>query len=422
VTTNITLPSYGTALELLLQTCAVSAPEQVVLRLAAGRVLAMPAAALLNVPAFDNAAMDGYALRAADTVGASSAMPVNLAIAGSLAAGAAPAAGTSRGQAWEIMTGAVLPAGCDAVVPRERVEVRSGTATGHVAINQPAPVGANVRRTGEDYRVGDGIVIPGTWLDSRHIMALAACGHDEVIVRRRPRVAILVTGSELATGGLPGRAATIRDSNGPGLSAALEELGAEVSECCHAPDDLSALTLALQRLQQANDLVISTGGVSAGRLDLVPAAAVAAGATLIFHKVAIRPGKPLLVARSPTGSVLVGLPGNPVAVAVGLRFFVAQAVRAMLGQAPETTVTGTLRTPFSGRGDVDFFAKARVSLADQGSLQAEILPGQESFRIAPLVAANAWAMVPRGCTALNAGDSVRLFSVSPRGVWESPGS
>ncbi len=420
---------YEEALRLL-QAGAARLPRRVVRAAdAAGEVTSGAACSRLTVPGFANAAMDGYVLRAAATSAATPANPVRLGIAGLIAAGSAPPAraetaraetgsaglATPGEEAWEIFTGAPVPAWLDAVVPVERV-TRPGAGAGqppHVVITGPLQPGQNVRQAGEDFVAGQTVVASGTRLAPHHLMGLAACGVDEVSVAARPRVAVLTTGSELEHQGAdlaPGR---IRDANGPYLHAILPGLGAALVTAGTAADDAGTLRDHLRRLAGAADVVVTTGGVSAGRLDLLPAVVRETGGEIVFHKVAIRPGKPVLHARLPGGALLFGLPGNPLAVAVGMRFFVIPALRALQGLAPERTEPAVTLEPVRSRGNLRFFAKACAELDATGQRRVRLLPGQESFRIAPLLQANCWAIVPEGVGEIPAGGLLQTLPLYP---------
>lgn len=402
--------SYAEALALMHAGIARLPARVVPLDAALGLVTAGPAVARLTVPGFANAAMDGFALQAAATAHASEAAPVRLAVAGLVAAGSPPPAGPVR-DAWEILTGAPVPSGCDAVVPVERVTRGGDPAV--IELTSPLRAGQNVRQAGEDFVTGQVVADDGVCLGPHHLMGLAACGVDHVSVAATPRAAVLTTGSELVQAGTalaPGR---IRDANGPYLAAALPRLGVHVGETVTAPDQPEPLRDHLARLGRVHDLVLTTGGISAGRLDLLPAAIRAAGGEIVFHKVAIRPGKPVLFGRLPGGALLFGLPGNPLAVAVALRFFVVPALRRLQGLPPEAPLRAALTEPLRGRGSLRFFAKAASRVDGEGRNVVRILPGQESFRIAPLLAANCWAVVPEGAAEIPAGHLLDTLPLYP---------
>ena len=278
--------------------------------------------------------MDGFALRSADTTRATAADPVRLAVAGSVAAGQPPPTATPDHSAWEIMTGAAMPAPCDAVIPVERVE-RLAWQSQRIHVREPLRSGQNRRAAGEDFQVGDLMLAAGEAVSPQAIMALAAVGQDRVATRPMPRVVVITTGGELTASGPPDTVSRIRDVNGPYLTAMLDALRIPLVAHRSVGDDPDALRRELASVGGDCEIIITTGGVSAGRLDYVPAMLAQLGATVLFHQVAIRPGKPLLFARLPAGPLLFGLPGNPMAVAVGLRFFVLPAIRALLGQGRE---------------------------------------------------------------------------------------
>lgn len=411
--------SYQEALDLLLAGTTRQPPRVLPLAGAAGQVTSGIATARLTVPGFANAAMDGYALRAAATATASPASPARLPVGGLIAAGSAaprvPDAGAGDEQAWEIFTGAPLPATFDAVVPVERV-TRVAPEDGQqplVVITSPLQPGQNVRLAGEDFRAGTTVVPSGTRLAPHHLMGLAACGVDEVRVAARPRVAVLTTGNELEDHGATPAPGRIRDANGPYLRALLPRLGADVVASTTAADDGDELRAQLGRLAATADVVLTTGGVSAGRLDLLPAAVRDCGGQVVFHQVAIRPGKPLLHARLPGGALLFGLPGNPLAVAVGMRFFVIPALRALLGLPPEVPTPAVTAAAVRGRGNLHFFAKALAAVDASGQRRVQLLPGQESFRIAPLLRADCWAIVPAGVAEIPAGGLLQTLPLYP---------
>lgn len=406
--------SYQEALGIILAGSTVLGRRNVPLQAAAGRISAEALQARLDVPAFANAAMDGYAVAASDTASASAEQPAILPVAGTVVAGLAPPRAAS-GSAWEIMTGAPLPAGLDAVVPVERIaeHVPGGPALTAIRLQQPALPGQNVRRMSEDFRRGDRVVAAGTRLAPHHLMGLAACGLDEVSVCEPPRMAILTTGSELASSGSTLQPGQIRDANGPYLQALLTRLGSEGSTQRSAADSVAALRAELAQLADRCELILTTGGVSAGRLDLVPDVVRALGGEILFHKVAIRPGKPILLARLPGGTLLFGLPGNPLAVAVGMRFFVMPALRAMQGMAAEVFTPALCDAAVRSRGQLRFFAKAHRHIDAEARSRVEILPGQESFRIGPLLKANCWAIIPEGDTDLPAGSTILTAPLYP---------
>ena len=408
--------SYATALQHILQACQPLPPERVPLGQALGRVLAQDVQAGEDLPPFDNSAMDGFALAGGGEVLVAGH---EFAVAGSHAAGDGLAAYADG--ACEIMTGASLPNGLDSVVPVEQVSILERDGDGRplrIRLEAAVPPGAHVRRRGEDVALGERVAFAGTPLTSASHMLLAALGVATLAVRPRVPAALFTTGRELiddpAQPLLPGQ---IRNSNGPFLADRLEEAGACVVHRETVGDDVAAFTAALERgLAAGARVVLSTGAVSMGRHDFVPDALRALGATIVFHKVAIRPGKPLLFARLPGGQLYFGLPGNPVSSAVGMRFFVEPALRAMLGLPQEQPLLLPLAADARKKPGLRFFLKARAALAAGARLQVELMAGQESFRIKPLLDANAWAVLDAEADILPAGTLVPVFGLDGRGI------
>ncbi|WP_133479939.1 gephyrin-like molybdotransferase Glp [Cognatilysobacter segetis] len=396
---------YDDALQRLLSQAAPTAVERVAAAEAEGRVLAARLCSPEALPPFDNSAMDGFALACGER-------PIvagtEFDVAGASAAGDGIAEAHAPA-AWEIMTGAPMPRGFDSVVPVEQVHVLERAAGRPSRIRLEADVAArqHVREAGSDIAPGAVIAEAGTVCDAALVMVCAAVGIGEVEVRRRPRAALVNTGRELVDD--PRRALAggeIRNSNGPFLAARLRSAGAEVMGVRTVEDDADAFLAAIDSMPGA-DVVISTGAVSMGRFDFVPDALARRGATTLFHKVAIRPGKPLLAARLPSGALFFGLPGNPASTAVGLRFFVEPVLRAMLGMPPERVIRLPLRAAYAKRVPLRMHLKARLAF-DADGLGVEVLAGQESFRIRPLLAANAWAIVPPDVERLEAGELVEV--------------
>jgi molybdopterin molybdotransferase len=400
------------ARDLILAACAPLPVHEVPLAEATGRVLAAAVRAPGALPPFDNSAMDGYALGGgAEALAAGSEWPIE----GEQAAGD----GVARAQrgAWEIMTGARLPEGLDRVIPVEQTERLE--APPRVRLLADVATGENVRTAGSDVAAGETVLAAGRVLAPQQLMLLAALGVASVAVAGRPRVAVLCTGRELADDpAAPLAPGQIRNSNGPFLAARLPRAGAELVHIETVGDEVEAFLAAFARARTAGArVVVSTGAVSMGRYDFVPQALERLGAETIFHKVAIRPGKPLLFARLPDGTLFFGLPGNPIAVAAGLRFFVEPALRAMLGLPREAPWRVPLAADYTKKPRLRFHLKTRVALDEQGRLVARVLAGQESYRIRPLAEANAWVVVPVEATELPAGT---LVDVCGLGHLESP--
>ncbi|MGN6320468.1 MAG: molybdopterin molybdotransferase MoeA [Dyella sp.] len=396
--------AYADALRIVLAASSKAPVENVPISACIGRILAAPVISAADLPPFDNSAMDGFALRGHSIVPAGTELDIE----GEQAAGDGIA--QARNGAWEIMTGARLPDGLDRVIPVEQTERVSST---RVRLLANVEAGQNVRTAGSDVSFDENVLATGTMLQPQHVMLLAALGVPSVPVAERPRVAVLCTGRELvddATQALaPGQ---IRNSNGPFLAARLPLAGAQVVHVETVGDDATAFEAALRRALDAGaKIIITSGAVSMGRYDFVPQALERIGAQTLFHKVAIRPGKPLLFAKLPGDVLLFGLPGNPIAVAVGLRFFVEPALRLMFGLPQETPLRVPLSKPYSKKPRLRFHLKSRLHIDTQGRLAVEVLDGQESYRIRPLSEANAWAVVPADVDALLAGALVDVHGL-----------
>ena len=402
--------AYDEALALVLAEAAPLAIERRAPQDALGLVLAEAVASEADLPPFDNSAMDGFALRAAGEVLAAGR---EFDVSGAQVAGDEAAAADDG--AWEIMTGARMPGGLDSVVPVERVEVLERDKGGRplrIRLSADVPSGDNVRLRGEDIASGAPAVAAGSRIGAAELMVLASLGVTAVAVRRRARVAVINTGRELVDDpARPLASGEIRNSNGPFLAARAAAAGADIVLRETVGDEPEMFLAALERALGAGaDVVLSTGAVSMGRHDFVPDALRGIGADIRFHKVAIRPGRPLLFARLAGGALFFGLPGNPVSSAVGLRFFAEPALRAMAGMAAERPLRMPLADAYRKRAPLRFHLKGRVELVD-GCLRARVLQGQESFKVLPLLAANAWIVVPPESMALEAGGMVDVHGL-----------
>ena len=393
------LPSIDDALALVLAEARPLHAEDVHVASAAGRVLAGDAEALVDLPPFDSSAMDGYALRAGDT-------PGTLELVGQSAAGAPSPRAVAPGEAVEISTGAVVPPGADAVVPVELTTAE----TGRVVV--PAAVGENdnIRRRGGDLRAGDVVVAAGTGLGPTQLGALAAAGLASIRCARRPRVAVLATGSELRAPGEPLGPGQIYESNTTLLAAQLASAGAEPVVLETVADDEGATRAALER-GLAHDVLVTSGGVSVGPHDLVRALLAELGVREVLWRVAVKPGKPLSFGLA--GSTLVfGLPGNPVSSLVGFELFVRPALRALQGarEPGPRYLPGLLGAPVRREEGRDQLVRARMRVEDAG-VRLDPLSGQESHMIGRAAEADALVLVRRGAGELAAGAPVRYLPV-----------
>ena len=379
---------------LVLARALTLATEHVSVWEAAGRVTAEPAQALVDLPSFPSSAMDGFAVRAGDLPGA-------LPVVERIAAGRPATRSLQAGEAMEISTGGVVPDGADAVIPLEYVVQRDN----EIEAREALPVGAHIRPRGSDASAGDVVVAAGVRLGAAQLGALAAAGVAAVACARRPRVAILATGSELARLGDPLAPGQIYDSNGLMLAAALAAPGADIELLPAVADDEPAHRQALER-GLAADVLVTSGGVSVGPHDLVRAIEAELGVEEVFWRIAIKPGKP--VSFGVRGATLVfGLPGNPVSSLVGCELLVKPALRALQGQREPLPrfESGVLASALSRNDARDEFVRARSRLDRSGAV-LEPLSGQESHMIARAAQADALVHVPRGDGELAAGARV----------------
>ena len=386
-------------------------PLELTLLDAHGCVLAEDVAATHPLPPFDNSAMDGYAVRAADIATASESAPVSLPVVGDVAAGSSTPYSVQPGLCVRIMTGAPLPPGADTVIPQEWTD--EGLA--QVAIRRSAGVGAHVRRAGEDVTPGTVVLAAGTHLGATQVGLLAAVGRDRVLARPRPRVVILSTGSELVDPGQPLTPGKIPDANSALLTAAADEAGAIAFRVGIVPDDPRQLLDTLEDQLIRADLVLTSGGVSVGAYDVVKDALGRLG-TVAFDKVAMQPGMPQGFGRiGPDETPFFGLPGNPVSAYVSFEVFVRPVLRRMLGVDPITrpVVRARLTESLSSPPGKRSFARAWLSV-EGGTYVVSPVGGSGSHLIASLSAANALVVVPESTTELEANATVDVMMLERR--------
>lgn len=388
------LLSFEAAQELVLEHATGLPAEAVPVAEAAGRVLAEPALAAIDLPPFDSSAMDGFAVRAADT-------PGTLPIGARIAAGRPARRPLEAGEAMAIATGAVVPEGADAVIPFEYVV----DSDNRIEIANAVTVGDNVRPAGSDVRAGDVVVPAGVRLGPAQVGALAAAGVPEVRSPRRPRAAVLATGSELRRPGEPLEPGEIYEANGLILVAQLAGAGAEVERIPAVADEEDAHREAIARGLKA-DVLVTTGGVSVGPHDLVRSVEAGLGVEEIFWGVSIKPGKPISFGVG-GGCLVFGLPGNPVSALVGFELFVRPAVLALQGAAEPLPrfERAPLQASVRRNRERDELIRARVVRSDDG-VRLEPLVGRESHMIAQAAAADALVLVRSGDGQLEQGDLV----------------
>ena len=377
-------------------------------------VLARDVISTEEVPNFSNSAMDGFAVRSVETNGANEDNPVRLEVRGCILAGELAPAIDQKESCCEIMTGSVMPTGFDAVIPVEQVEITDEGGRAFIVINQSVQTGRNVRFSGEDFKPGQVVAKKGQLLNPHILMAINANKIESVSVYRPPNIGILTTGSELETVNQKENSPTIPNTNGPFLQSSIRRMGIPCNGMVSVGDSSQMILEKIQDFMDLeSDIIIISGGVSAGKADFVPGALRTLGAEILFHKVWIRPGKPILMAKLSTGQFVFGLPGNPVSVAVGFRFFVNQAIRILQDQALEEPISAINKNEFKKPEKFCFFAKAQTGYTQSGNLEAEILSGQESFKLSPFYQANSWMILPEGTDVIKAGEKIDVMPLQP---------
>jgi molybdopterin molybdotransferase len=392
------------AQDLILERARVLDSERVPIERAYGRVLTEDVASRVDLPPFPSSAMDGYALRSADTAAA----PVSLAVAGAVSAGSPSTRPLAAGEAMAISTGGAVPDGADAVVPIELTRQTDG----RVEIGSAVEPGANVRGRGGDVTAGTVVLERGTVLGASQVAALAAGGIAEVQCAKRPRVGVLVTGSELRKPGDPLGPGEIYESNGLMLAAQLTSAGAVPAQLGVVTDDEQEHRIAMERALLGFDMLVTSGGASVGPHDLVRKVQADLRVEEVFWGVAVKPGKPIAfgVRRD---HLVFNLPGNPVSALVCFELFVRPAVAALQGvpQPLPAFSQGVLAAPISRNPTRDEYVRSRAERsADDVVLHP--VSGQESHMIVSAARANALVELPRGEGELSAGAEVRYLALT----------
>jgi len=394
---------YEEALSIVLSHCPTLPTEKVYLLDALGRVLAEDVISEEDRPSFDNSAMDGYAVHWEDIKDA----PVELLVVGEIPAGAEESFELPRGCAVKIFTGAPIPKGATAVVPVEYTEAKNGK----VLIKEAFKEGANIRRKGEELKAGEIVLQKGTILRHYEIGLLASLNKVQVEVSRRPRVAVLSTGDEIKDLGEPiTKPSQIRTSNGYTLMAGISLAGGEPHYLGIVPDEPDRLKKALSQLEDY-DVFITTGGVSAGDRDYIKTLVEEVGVKVHFHKVRIKPAKPILFGTYKEGKGLFfGIPGNPVSCAMAFDLIVKPALLKMQSAKDymPKTLWAKLKRDFSRRDpERREFVRAVLSLEGQ-DLVCDYIPKLQSHMLTSYVGANCYMVVREGVKELKGGELVEV--------------
>lgn len=431
------LLSVEAAREAVLAQAVTVGTERVATAVALGRVVAGPVVARVSLPPWPNSAMDGYAIRAADTAAATEEAPIQLRVIGDVRAGAAPGVAIGPGTAARIATGARLPDGADAVVPVElttpldaggRPGSRGRDAAGPLPsaclVHQVVPAGGSIREEGSDLRAGATLLDAGAALTPATVALVAGAGVAQVIVHCRPRIGVLATGDEVRRPGDPLGPAGIPDANGPGLRAQVTGAGGEAIDLGIATDDLADVLKRLRGgIEVDADALIVSGGVSVGPYDVVKTAMETIGRVDLW-RVAVQPGKPFAFGTAPRPGggppiLVFGLPGNPVSSAVTFELFVRPAIRRLAGRrellrATDRGVLDEAVTKSTGRRaylrvTAERDAEGTPTRDERGRVRIRLAGGQGSHVLSALAAADALAIVPEADDALPAGAEVAIW-------------
>jgi molybdopterin molybdotransferase len=388
------------ALEAILSSVRLLETERVDIVASLGRVLAETIESRREIPPWDNSSMDGYAVRAADTARGSVELPV----VGRITAGQMASAALGAGQAMRIFTGAPLPAGADAVVPQEDVDADGD----RIKIRGAVERGAYVRPRGEDLHQGETVLEPGHAIGPAEVGMLATLGVPQVRVYRRPRVAILSTGDELADLGTEPTASQIPNTNTYSLMAQVIEAGGEPIALGVVPDRLEAIEARIAAARSA-DALVSSAGVSVGDMDFVKEALTRAGAELRLWRVAMRPGKPITFG-SLQGRPVFGLPGNPVSAMVTFELFVRPALRLMAGhrQVQRPRVRARALAPIPNPGQRRGYLRVVLTPDGRGGYGARLTGEQGSAILRSMVLADGLAVMA-GDTVIAEGAEVEVI-------------
>jgi molybdopterin molybdotransferase len=394
------------AIQIVKQHTPLLATESVELANALGRFLAEDIVADSELPPFDRSQMDGYAVRANDL---QAAMPTRLKIVGESAAGRGWHQEMNPGEAVRIMTGAPVPAGADSVQQVELTRELDGGS--EVDILKPVSLGRSIVRRGSEIKAGETVLSAGEQINAGMMAVVASFGYAQVAVGKRPRVAVLATGTELvAVDKEPGRD-QIRDSNNFSIAAYAELAGAIVERLPLAGDDTALLTRQISEAAKRSNIVITSGGVSVGVYDFTKTALKELGAELFFERVALRPGKPTVFARLPHGTFVFGLPGNPVSVSVTFNLFARTAILMMQG-AKQTELqkeTAVLARTVKGAVERESYLPAILSTSEDGHLEATPLKWGGSSDFVGFARATALITVPAGLERVEEGSKVKVL-------------
>lgn len=402
--------SYFEALELIEKAAGVAAIEQIAVGDSLGRICVDDIISSLNLPTFNNSAMDGFAVFAAATIAATEDKPLRFEVGEVIPAAISESkTALAMNMCSEIMTGAAIPQGYDAVIPIELVTEINDNGKRYIEITEPIAANTNVRFSGEDVQLGELIIKQGCKISPAEIMLLRAVGITEIKVYKKISIAVAVSGEEVSENyDTALQHGEIYNSNAPLLNNMLAENCFSSKYYGILRDNKSALIDYIDA-NIDSQILLTTGAVSKGKWDFIPQTLREIGAEIIFHSVAIRPGKPILFAKLADGRYFFGLPGNPVSSFVGWRFFVIPLIRRLFNLDREKTIQVQVREQFSKKHKLRQFLKAKFEIITAQAV-VTISTDQESFKIKPLISSNCWAIAEENTNKLNTGD---LISIVP---------
>lgn len=384
------------------------AQENVDIMDSVGSVLAADVFSALDIQPFDNSAMDGFAVKLSDLGAATKDHPAVLKKAGVVGAAHCIEQNILAAHSCvHVMTGAVLPEGAEAIVPIENTESDGN----NVRFFSCPQAGAHIRRRGEDFKAGQRVLPAGTRIGTAHILPLTTLGFARLPVVCRPRVLFIATGAELVADlDAPLQTGQIYNSNSYYARAYLSSIGADVDAIAVVEDNPQQFFDIIKAAEtKPYDVIVSSGAVSAGAFDYIRSELEKAGAEILYHKVAMKPGKPNLLARLSSGQVYFGLPGNPVATAVGLRFFVRRALAAMMGEESENPIVARMTHDFEKKAPLHMILKGYMTISEDGAVDVAVADGQESFMVRPFLQMNCWIFMPQELMRISAGDKVKIY-------------
>ncbi len=369
-------------------------------------VLAEDIHAISHLPPFDNSAMDGYAINAAKTKSAHADNPLLLKISHAVFAGDSLHADLPADSAVRIMTGAKVPQAFNAVIPFEAATIDGDM----LIIDAPIPACQNIRKQGSDIQKGTMLIAKGTRLNAYHLSLLGAQGIGSVTVYSKPKIALIITGDEVTQEN--SAQGTIADANGPFLQAAITQAGALLHSCHHVGDDTKTFQALIAELKEAEvELIISTGAVSMGEKDFIPAEILNEGGKIHFHKIYQRPGKPLLFAELSNGTHWFGLPGNPVATQASFIFSVQNWLAAAMGTEAVGFEKAIFKGDFTKKKGFVHFLRGKYYSDEAGRLMVHLPDGQASYQLKNWDKSNCWIMAAADTKTLTDNIIVDIYRI-----------